>query len=213
MKLEPTFDKRCGTTAGYCAHQKRNEKSCNPCQIAKKAYDRSIYEANKEKKSKQTKAWKLANAEYDKEIKKNWYLENKEKTQLKARKWYLANRELTIQRASDWVKENPEKSKASQRRVAHRRRVRKINGVSSPYTESQVLELYGTNCHICKEPIDLAAPRTIKKKGWHWGLHIDHIIPISKGGPDTLENVKPSHGICNVKKGARIDEGDKRISA
>ena len=25
---------------------------------------------------------------------------------------------------------------------------------------------------------------------------------ISKGGPDTIENVKPSHALCNIKKNA-----------
>jgi len=34
------------------------------------------------------------------------------------------------------------------------------------------------------------------------GLHIDHVMPLSKGGPDTLENVRPAHGSCNVKKQA-----------
>jgi 5-methylcytosine-specific restriction endonuclease McrA len=26
------------------------------------------------------------------------------------------------------------------------------------------------------------------------------VIPLSKGGSDELENVKPSHGYCNIKK-------------
>lgn len=213
MKLKPTYDERCGSTAGYNAHQKRGEDFCESCQIAKKAYDRSVYEANKEKKAAQARAWKLANAEYDKEIKKNWYLANKEKTQLKARKWYLENQELTIKRANEWAEKNPERNRESKRRVSHRRRVRKQNGISAPYTETQVLETYGSDCHICNKPIDLNAPRTIKKEGWKLGLHIDHLIPISKGGNDTLENVRPSHGICNVKKGARINERIQGVSS
>jgi len=36
---------------------------------------------------------------------------------------------------------------------------------------------------------------------WHSpGLQIDHVIPIVKGGPDTLNNVRPAHGLCNIKK-------------
>lgn len=213
MKLEPTFDPRCGTTAGYCAHQKRNERFCSPCQEAKKIRDHQIYEANKEKKAIQTKAWKLANLELDKQIKKDWYLKNKEKTQIKARLWYLKNQELTKQRSEKWTKENPEKAKANARKVAHRRRVRRKNGIIEPYTEIQVLELYGTNCHICNKPIDLQAPRTVKEEGWYFGLHIDHIIPISKGGSDTLNNVKPAHGICNVRKGAKLENGNSGVSA
>jgi len=49
----------------------------------------------------------------------------------------------------------------------------------------------------------LLANRSPGKNGWEYSLHIDHFIAIANGGQDTLENVRPSHGICNVKKGAR----------
>ena len=62
--------------------------------------------------------------------------------------------------------------------------------------------MYGSDCHICLNPIDLLAPRQPGIKGWEYGLHIDHVIPLSKGGPDTLGNVRPAHGSCNVKKHA-----------
>ncbi len=29
---------------------------------------------------------------------------------------------------------------------------------------------------------------------------IDHVIPLAKGGYDTIENVKAAHFICNSKK-------------
>ena len=66
----------------------------------------------------------------------------------------------------------------------------------------QVLEVYGTDCHICKNPIDLDAPRKVGIPGWERALHIDHVHPLSKGGLDTIENVRPSHGKCNVIKWA-----------
>jgi 5-methylcytosine-specific restriction endonuclease McrA len=74
------------------------------------------------------------------------------------------------------------------------------------YTEAQVLELYGTDCHICSLPIDLDAPRSAWYEGWEMGLQVDHIQPISKQGPDTLSNVRPSHGVCNNKKKATWDD-------
>jgi len=33
-------------------------------------------------------------------------------------------------------------------------------------------------------------------------LHFDHVVPLSKGGPHTTENIRPSHSTCNLKKGA-----------
>ena len=72
------------------------------------------------------------------------------------------------------------------------------------YSDQQVLETYGTNCHICSLPIDLDAPRKTGDPGWEKGLHIDHVYPLSKGGLDTLENVRPAHGKCNVIKWATV---------
>lgn len=100
----------------------------------------------------------------------------------------------------DYHKNKPEQS----RQDARRRRARKRNVESGNYTEQQVLELYGTDCHLCSEPIDLFAPRTQGKgDGWERGLHLDHIVPISKGGSNTIENIRPAHTLCNLQKGIR----------
>jgi 5-methylcytosine-specific restriction endonuclease McrA len=100
----------------------------------------------------------------------------------------------------DYHKQKPEQS----RQDARRRRARKRDVESGPYTEQQVLDMYGTDCHLCLEPIDLDAPRTQGKgEGWERGLHIDHLVPISKGGSNTIDNVRPAHGLCNLQKGIR----------
>jgi 5-methylcytosine-specific restriction endonuclease McrA len=88
-------------------------------------------------------------------------------------------------------------------RSSNSKRLRK-GAIQKPYTHKQVLDIFGANCHICKEPIDLQATRMTGRPGWERGLHIDHVIPLSKGGDDTLENVKPSHGRCNVEKSATL---------
>lgn len=40
--------------------------------------------------------------------------------------------------------------------------------------------------------------------GRHWDLSADHVIPYSKGGPTTLENLQTLCKRCNSKKGARM---------
>jgi len=35
-------------------------------------------------------------------------------------------------------------------------------------------------------------------------LHIDHLIPLCQGGPDTLDNMVPSCSGCNLRKGGRL---------
>lgn len=87
-----------------------------------------------------------------------------------------------------------------------RRRARMREQGYEIYHDSEVLEIYGTDCHLCEEPIDFDAPRSASVgSGWERGLHIDHIIPVSKGGEDTLENVRPAHALCNLQKHAKHD--------
>lgn len=88
------------------------------------------------------------------------------------------------------------------RRSGDIRRLRILENGYEYYSLTQVLVRYGKNCHICLTPINLKASRRVGIGDWVLGLHIDHFIPISKGGPDTLENVRPSHAICNLKKGS-----------
>ena len=71
------------------------------------------------------------------------------------------------------------------------------------YSHASALEFYGSKCYICNTEIDLTAPRQVGQPGWEKALHFDHIIPISKGGPDELANVRPAHAYCNQRKGAK----------
>jgi 5-methylcytosine-specific restriction endonuclease McrA len=85
-----------------------------------------------------------------------------------------------------------------------RRHFRRNNTSPGNYSDKDVLEVYGLDCHICQTPIDLNAPRQVGQDGWEKGLHIDHVYPLSRGGLDTLENVRPAHGRCNVIKWATV---------
>lgn len=84
-------------------------------------------------------------------------------------------------------------------------RPRYYDAIHSPYTTKEIIEKYGSDCHICQKPIDMDAPRSVGKTGWELGLHLDHVIPISKGGDDTADNIRPSHAICNMRKSDKLD--------
>lgn len=127
---------------------------------------------------------------------------------------YAANKERHAEYGKRYRNKYPEKEKARHRLykqknkekhadLERRRRARKRNLPSDKYTTAQVLELYGAICHICLQEIDLSAERRVGRKGWKMGLHIDHIIEISNGGADTLENVRPAHGLCNLEKNGK----------
>ena len=84
----------------------------------------------------------------------------------------------------------------------HRRALRQ-SVESEFYTVDMILGVYGNVCHLCQSEIDLQAPRRAADgPGWETGLHLDHVTPISKGGSDLIENIRPSHAKCNLLKGA-----------
>jgi hypothetical protein len=116
---------------------------------------------------------------------------------------YYKNPELYKTRKKAWRSNNKDASRKINRKHSNKRRALKLDNGYEEYTEEQVLELYGINCNICSLPIDLNAQRQVGKPGWENGLHIDHVVPISKGGPDMLSNVRPTHGLCNIIKNDR----------
>ena len=138
----------------------------------------------------------------------NKHIRNKEKTcepcavahNERNRLWYKENSEKRKKTIVKWQKDNPESIKAIWRLKDTRRRSNKDSNGFEFYTEKEILEKYGTNCHICSIPIDLSANRKVGSIGWEMGLHLDHVIPLSKGGSDTKNNVRPSHAYCNLKK-------------
>lgn len=117
-------------------------------------------------------------------------------------KYYIKNKERLNEKTKTWRTDNPEKYAELNRRKERVRRARKFDNGSLPYSEQQVLELHGALCHLCKTEIDLTAPRSPGVDGWENGLHIDHVLPLSKGGADILDNVRPAHGLCNLQKWA-----------
>jgi len=145
--------------------------------------------------------WRSKNTEKKRESANSWSKKNKEKVLEYSKKYYYENLKTERLRNKAYRSLHPEAGASR----ARRRRAREKNVEVSPYTEKQILSLYGVNCHLCYEKINLNASRWIGRGDWEYGLHIDHVVPISKGGGDTLQNVRPSHGICNIKKGDRVN--------
>lgn len=89
-------------------------------------------------------------------------------------------------RISQYKKEHPEQYQM----YNSRRRAQKKTSVVDDFTIQEVIEKYGQQCVYCKEPF----------------THIDHYIPLSRGGPHTLENVRPSCEQCNLQKSNKLPD-------
>jgi len=98
-----------------------------------------------------------------------------------------------------WRKANPHKSNTNSRD-----RARKKGLKTEYYTRQHIFDRDGYNCYICNTPVDLTVPHVQGQPGWEMYPHIEHVIPLAKGGDDTLENVKIAHAICNINKGTKL---------
>jgi 5-methylcytosine-specific restriction endonuclease McrA len=56
------------------------------------------------------------------------------------------------------------------------------------------------SCHICGEAIDYSITDPLSPRAFV----VDHIIPLAKGGTDTLGNKAAAHRTCNSTKRARL---------
>lgn len=87
------------------------------------------------------------------------------------------------------------------RRARNRVKSMKRKGFTtdSTITHESIAERDGYRCYLCGDDVDMSLPRTSR-----FGATLDHVIPISKGGADSMDNLRLTHWICNVKKSDKI---------
>lgn len=85
-----------------------------------------------------------------------------------------------------------EHSRALGRADAARRRAFRLSLPSELIDRRLVYIRDGGLCGICGAPVDQGR------------FDIDHIVPVSRGGPNLYSNVQVAHPSCNYRKGARL---------
>jgi 5-methylcytosine-specific restriction endonuclease McrA len=216
VKILTDYHKRSASADGLTSDCRVcNNAACAKYRAANRearlTYARKYFQDNREQVLSRKKKYRAENPDYSSDYRekhkealsaynKEYSKKNKEAINAHRRSYYAENREAFNARERKYRKDNPHIGSA----IKNRRRASKLNNGVEKYTELQVLETYGTDCHICHWPVDMSAPRRSGDPGWETGLQIDHVIPISKGGSDTLSNVRPSHAYCNNSKGARL---------
>ena len=118
---------------------------------------------------------------------RRWHKANPEKSKALARRKYAnADREAIRERHRLWHKNNPEKSRA----LSTRRRAAKLAAPGSHTgAETQaILIAQNHRCIYCHADL-----RKVKR-------HLDHVIPLSRGGSNDKSNLQWLCQSCNVKK-------------
>jgi hypothetical protein len=103
--------------------------------------------------------------------------------------YYTAHREQILIQKREYLRAN----RMRYREIAMRRSARKRGATIGKVSYAQILERDGRFCHICEK--DILS---------HHILHFDHVIPLARGGNHTEDNIKPSHNVCNMRKGKRL---------
>jgi len=87
-------------------------------------------------------------------------------------------------------------------RASNRKKTLKRQGYRTDYiiTHEEIAERDEFTCHICSEQVDMLLPRTSR-----YGATLDHVIPVSKGGDDSRDNLKLAHWICNIRKSDKLE--------
>lgn len=118
--------------------------------------------------------------------KRQWHQDNQARLAVERRTW--AQEHQTEMRAyrSKWAKANPEKGRQSEARHRARRLSRSYE--VTPKDWARLVSRYSGLCAYCAR-----SP---------WG-HMDHVVPVSRGGQHAIGNLLPACAACNQEKGAR----------
>lgn len=114
---------------------------------------------------------------------RNWRIANPGAADAANRIWREANPEAFKRSRDQWLAANPEAA----RLIKMNRRARLRGADAVPFTAEQAtarVAYYGGRCWMCGGAYE----------------QLDHVKPLSKGGPHMLSNLRPSCADCNVRK-------------
>jgi len=173
-------------------------------------------------KKEYNKQWRQDHLEYAKQ----WRLGNKKERAKYQKQWRIDHKKEITEYIKQWRKDHPEykkqhpeyfkkyskqyrldhpeyykqyrktpEGKATSQRGNTKRRVREGNIINTLTSQEwiDILKEYKFKCAYCGKEFTLFDRETK-----------DHVIPISKGGDNTKENVVPACRSCNSKKGTKI---------
>lgn len=160
-------------------------------------------EKKRERNRRYMRKWRLANPEKSCERERKWSANNLERKKATSNAWYAANCDKVRERTRARRLANPEKfsdynrvyrathlaqHRERNRPSAHRRRALISKDVIEPITAKQLAAILSDPCIYCGDPSE----------------HIDHVIPLSRGGDHSLDNLVASCAKCNLSKGAKL---------
>jgi 5-methylcytosine-specific restriction endonuclease McrA len=174
---------------GYSTERSRAYRALHPEEV--RVYDREYKKAHPE----QGRAWLAANPGKTAEYSHKYYVTHRPQRCAEARMWYAEHPEQARATGLAWRKANPERVAA----VGARRRALKLSAACGDPAAirrlyRQAKENKKIRCYLCGELIPMGE------------RHVDHIIPLSKGGEHSARNMAICHASCNLHKNDKLPE-------
>ena len=171
------FCKNC-----QCETERHNNGRCKPC---KRAYLYKWREENPEKLKAIQVKFNKANPDKVKAWGAALYQKKRDEKLQYAKTYYEVNKESLKPKKAKWQKENLDACRISD---ANRRAAKKNRGgVLSSGLKSRLFTLQRGKCACCGLPLGS-------------NYHMDHIMPLALGGPNTDDNIQLLRQRCNNQK-------------
>jgi hypothetical protein len=170
-------------------YRKRTSKTTSEVKILEEWASPAVYEREKETACKRAKDWQKANPEKAKARLRKWQKANPERCRAFRYEWQKANPDKHKEASRNWQKANQDKVNE----IAARRRARERQTSSSLTHDEKLISraIYGASRRI-SECIGIQH-------------HIDHIVPIARGGAHHPSNLQILPALINHRKSAKLD--------
>lgn len=169
---------KCGGTERYAR---------GDCKACVKVANAAWKAANPEKVKASKRKYAAANREKGAKAVAAWAAANREKRNASARARGAANREKERAYCKAWASKNKEARRINEQN--RRGRKAAAGGKISKDLPAKLFALQKGRCACCKQPLGA-------------DYHLDHIVPLSRGGSNTDDNMQLLRPVCNLQKHA-----------
>lgn len=160
---------------GFSKALKKSGGYSSWCKECSNSYNKDYHEAHKEEIRRRSR-----------KTKREYYERNRQEAIDRAVEWKRKNRQKARAWVARWAKQNPEKG--IERSAKYRAQKKNQIGETPVPEIPELLQQQNSECYYCKGNLR------------YTGYHLEHKIPISRGGVHGGENVCLSCPPCNHRK-------------
>lgn len=185
-----------------------DERTCQKCGATKPSTgfyrDRSrksgFHPYCKDCKKKNAAEWYAANHERGIEARRAYYAQNRADSTARKKVWIEANKKRHYATSQAWRQRNPETVKAA----AKRRRDAEPELHRQRWRERQAKKNANGNFVILPRELRRLQHSACATCGATERVEVDHVIPVSRGGRNSIGNMQPLCRFCNASKGSKL---------